>query len=94
MPEQLAALGRDVETRAVDMEWQIDALCTEVDPELFFPERGGSTREAKQVCMACEVRTECLEHALATGERYGIYGGKSERERRALAGRLGSEVAA
>ncbi len=93
MPEQLAALGRDVETRAVDMEWQIDALCTEVDPELFFPEKGGSTRQAKQVCMACEVRTECLEYALATGERFGIFGGKSERERRAIARRRGSVAA-
>ncbi len=93
MPEQLAALGRDVEARAVDLEWQIDALCTETDPELFFPEKGGSTRQAKQVCMACEVRTECLEYALATGERFGIFGGKSERERRAIARRRGSVAA-
>ncbi len=81
MPEQMAALGRQVEARA-NLDWQIDALCRETDPESFFPDKGQSTRQAKQVCMACEVRTDCLEYALATGERFGIWGGLSERERR------------
>jgi WhiB family redox-sensing transcriptional regulator len=62
--------------------WQESALCAQTDPELFFPEKGGSVREAKKVCMACPVRAECLEWALDTGERYGIWGGLSERERR------------
>ena len=53
-----------------------------VDPDLFFPERGASTREAKEVCRACVVRQECLEYALANGEKFGIWGGMSERERR------------
>jgi WhiB family redox-sensing transcriptional regulator len=53
-----------------------------VDPELFFPERGSSTREAKEVCRGCVVRTECLEFAIANGEKFGIWGGMSERERR------------
>jgi len=64
--------------------WKNQALCAQTDPELFFPEKGGSTREAKQVCSRCEVRTECLEEALATNERYGIWGGLCERERHAL----------
>jgi WhiB family redox-sensing transcriptional regulator len=55
-----------------------------VDPELFFPDRGASTREAKAVCRGCVVREDCLEHALANAERFGIWGGKSERERRLL----------
>lgn len=62
--------------------WQIVANCRGVDPDLFFPERGASTREAKAVCRGCEVRPECLEYALAEGERFGIWGGLSERERR------------
>ena len=64
--------------------WQDRALCAQTDPEAFFPEKGGSTREAKGVCEACEVRQECLEYALANDERFGIWGGLSERERRKL----------
>ena len=62
--------------------WQERANCFGVDPDLFFPERGASTREAKGVCRGCEVRAECLEYALAHGEKFGIWGGLSERERR------------
>ena len=62
--------------------WQERALCAQTDPEAFFPEKGGSTREAKRVCLSCEVRVECLEFALENDERFGIWGGLSERERR------------
>ncbi|MCL4449452.1 MAG: WhiB family transcriptional regulator [Actinobacteria bacterium] len=55
-----------------------------VEPDLFFPERGASTREAKAVCRGCIVRGECLEYALKNGERFGIWGGTSERERRRI----------
>ncbi|MGL4177347.1 MAG: WhiB family transcriptional regulator [Dermatophilaceae bacterium] len=64
--------------------WQERSLCAQTDPEAFFPEKGGSTREAKKVCVGCEVRSECLEYALANDERFGIWGGMSERERRKL----------
>ncbi len=67
-----------------DEDWRQDALCAETDPEAFFPEKGGSTREAKRVCSGCSVRAECLESALANDERFGIWGGLSERERRRL----------
>ena len=67
-----------------DDEWRLDALCAETDPEAFFPEKGGSTREAKRVCTGCSVRAECLEAALTNDERFGIWGGLSERERRRL----------
>ena len=65
-------------------EWQERALCAQTDPEAFFPEKGGSTREAKRICSGCEVRAECLDYALAHDERFGIWGGLSERERRRL----------
>lgn len=65
-------------------QWQDRALCAETDPEAFFPEKGGSTREAKKICLGCEVRAECLSYALAHDERFGIWGGLSERERRRL----------
>jgi WhiB family transcriptional regulator, redox-sensing transcriptional regulator len=64
--------------------WQTDALCAQTDPEAFFPEKGGSTRDAKKICTTCDVRGECLEYALQNDERFGIWGGLSERERRKL----------
>jgi WhiB family transcriptional regulator, redox-sensing transcriptional regulator len=67
-----------------DGSWMDEALCAETDPEAFFPERGGSTREAKRVCNGCPVRAECLEYALTNDERFGVWGGLSERERRRL----------
>jgi WhiB family redox-sensing transcriptional regulator len=67
-----------------ERSWQDQANCLGVDPDLFFPERGASTREAKEVCRGCVVRLDCLEYALANGEKFGIWGGLSERERRRL----------
>ncbi|GGD72018.1 hypothetical protein GCM10007269_13970 [Microbacterium murale] len=66
------------------LSWQTDALCSQTDPEAFFPEKGGSTRDAKRICSSCDVRGECLEYALNNDERFGIWGGLSERERRKL----------
>lgn len=66
------------------LAWQTDALCSQTDPEAFFPEKGGSTRDAKRICTMCEVRDECLQYALDNDERFGIWGGLSERERRRL----------
>ncbi len=68
------------------VDWQTKARCTneEVDPEIFFPERGGSSKAARAVCDKCEVRLQCLEYALNNKEQFGIWGGTSERERRKL----------
>ncbi len=65
-----------------DLEWQDGANCTGANANLFFPERGASTRTAKGICRECNVRLECLEFAITTGEKFGIWGGMSERERR------------
>jgi WhiB family transcriptional regulator, redox-sensing transcriptional regulator len=85
---EVVPLGPGIEELCVDdargLAWQDRALCAQTDPEAFFPEKGGSTREAKKVCRACEVRPECLEYALEHDERFGIWGGLSERERRRL----------
>jgi WhiB family redox-sensing transcriptional regulator len=77
--ESLALMGEDE-----GLQWQSQALCAQTDPEAFFPEKGGSTREAKRVCLSCDVRVDCLEYALLNDERFGIWGGLSERERRRL----------
>lgn len=71
------------------LAWQTDALCAQTDPEAFFPEKGGSTRDAKRICGSCDVRDRCLEYALHNDERFGIWGGLSERERRKLKRRAG-----
>jgi WhiB family redox-sensing transcriptional regulator len=74
----------DLASETADDQWQERALCAQTDPEAFFPEKGGSTREAKRICLGCEVRDACLDYALAHDERFGIWGGLSERERRRL----------
>jgi len=73
---------------SAEPEWHERALCAQTDPEAFFPEKGGSTREAKRICTTCAVRSECLEYALGNDERFGIWGGLSERERRRLKRRV------
>ena len=76
----LLGIGSEADAQS----WQEQALCAETDPEAFFPEKGGSTREAKKICTGCEVKAQCLEYALSNDERFGIWGGLSERERRRL----------
>lgn len=52
--------------------------------DIFFPDQGGDYEVAKEVCAGCPVKEPCLEFALAGGEKYGIWGGMSERQRRRL----------
>lgn len=68
----------------LDIGWKQEGNCLGIDPDFFFPERGASTKEPREVCKGCVVRTDCLEYALASGEKFGIWGGKSERERRRI----------
>ncbi|MGW4484301.1 WhiB family transcriptional regulator [Amycolatopsis sp. NPDC004368] len=69
-----------------DLGWQQDAVCAEIGVELFFPEKGENwhMRHAKQMCSQCPVRAECLQYALDNHERFGVWGGLSERQRRVL----------
>jgi len=64
--------------------WHNRAACRGMDPEIFFPARGEPQGKARAVCAVCPVREECGAFALANGEKYGIWGGMSERERRKL----------
>lgn len=64
--------------------WAAKAKCLQAEPETFFPDKGGSVREAKRLCAACPVRRDCLAYALEHDERHGVWGGFSERERRKL----------
>ncbi|HMT18942.1 MAG TPA: WhiB family transcriptional regulator [Candidatus Saccharibacteria bacterium] len=64
--------------------WQEEANCSGVDPNLFFPEQGASSRDAKEICAGCIVRLECLDYALTHREKAGIWGGETERGRRRI----------
>jgi WhiB family redox-sensing transcriptional regulator len=81
----IALMAAPLNRAGADPDWRERALCAQTDPEAFFPEKGGSSREAKKVCRSCEVRPECLEDALRRGERFGVWGGLTEGERRKLA---------
>lgn len=74
--------------------WMNDALCAQTDPEAFFPEKGGSTADAKAVCARCPVAAECLDTALNNDERFGIWGGLSERDRRRIKKQLNQQETA
>lgn len=65
-------------------DWEKAALCSQSDPELFFPEQSGASKKAKEVCGRCPVRAQCLATGLANDERHGIWGGLSTRERHEL----------
>jgi WhiB family redox-sensing transcriptional regulator len=83
-PLKLGVAGAYTDSEDNPLAWQADAVCAQTDPEAFFPEKGGSTRDAKRICSGCDVRQQCLDYALANDERFGIWGGLSERERRKL----------
>lgn len=68
--------------------WMADASCRGMDPSLFFAERGAPTATAKAVCAGCPVTAECLAYAINLGERNGVWGGLSERQRRKIRTRL------
>lgn len=77
--------GKLIEALAMtELSWQDYANCRGADADLFFPDRGASTRKAKAICQECEVRLECLDYAVRMGEKFGIWGGMSERERRRI----------
>ncbi|MGW1543648.1 WhiB family transcriptional regulator [Streptomyces sp. NPDC002309] len=64
-----------------DTAWQAEALCAQTGSDFFFPEPGSSVREAKRICGLCEMRAVCLDYALTNDERFGVWGGLSEKER-------------
>ena len=64
-------------------DWRVNASCRSENPESLFV-RGAEQRKAKMICMGCPVRTECLAEALDNRIEFGVWGGMTERERRAL----------
>ncbi|MFI9005085.1 WhiB family transcriptional regulator [Streptomyces sp. NPDC053541] len=68
---------------AGDASWRELGLCRQTDPDLFSPEEGDSTAEARRICFACKVRKPCLDWALERGEP-GVWGGTSASQRKAI----------
>ena len=64
--------------------WLPRAACRGIDPDVFHPSRGEDERPAKTICAKCPVVAECLEYALDSGEKFGVWGGYSERQRRQM----------
>lgn len=62
-------------------EWTGQALCTQTDPEIFFPLKGTPGIKARRICAICPVRPECLAYAVVADERFGIWGGLNRAER-------------
>ncbi len=87
-PGTISGMHIDTITPA-DLGWQTQALCAQTGADFFFPEPGSSVREAKRICGMCEMRTACLEYALSNDERFGVWGGLSEKERLHLRRRNG-----
>lgn len=83
VPGTICAMYNDT-ISAPDLSWQEEALCAQTGADFFFPEPGSSVREAKRICGLCEMRSECLEYALNHDERFGVWGGLSEKERLSL----------
>jgi WhiB family redox-sensing transcriptional regulator len=74
----------DTETPLDQWTWHSEASCRGVDAELFFPGNDEEAVPAKAICETCPVRNPCLAFALERGERYGVWGGMTERERARL----------
>ena len=71
-------------SQQVAQSWRTTGNCRGSDPAIFYPppEDDSLADEAKMICGTCPVRQPCLEHALATREKHGVWGGLTERERR------------
>jgi len=67
-----------------DRDWITAAACRGLDTALFFPERGAPVNYIRDICRSCPVAQQCLDYALRMGDHHGMWGGASERDRRAI----------
>jgi WhiB family transcriptional regulator, redox-sensing transcriptional regulator len=73
-----------VDSGRIRLAWADFGGCTSADPDLFFPESGADTSYARSICRSCPVRRQCLDYALESGQKHGIWGGMTESQRRRL----------
>lgn len=82
-PPEICSSQKDV-VPLTNQTWRQLAACRGVEPEIFYPVSDEEAEVAKAVCGQCSVRQPCLEYALATRERDGVWGGNTEKERRRI----------
>lgn len=66
------------------LSWLENAMCKQTDPDVFFPEKGCSSKNAKRICSSCDWQAKCLEYSLKNEEVFGVWGGTNEIERREI----------
>lgn len=72
--------------KLIDREpWMDAAVCAQTDPEVFFPEQGGTAAAARRICSTCPVVADCLQYAVEHNEQ-GIWGGTSAKTRQRMRG--------
>lgn len=91
---EIIALRDALTASTAPQDWAAHAACTKADPSVFYPGQGQRSRAAKRICMACPVRLDCLTWALRRNERYGVWGGLGDSDRRRLRRELLSAQAA
>lgn len=74
-------MGAVLDVIVTQPPWFRLGLCSQADPDAWFPEKGGSAQAAREICAACPVRDLCHQYALARPELEGIWGGHTEHER-------------
>ena len=67
-----------------ELEWRMLGACRGLDASIFYPDDDEEAEVAKEVCAQCGVQGTCLEYALSTREKVGVWGGATERERRRI----------
>ena len=67
-----------------DTSWRVNSACQGLDPDIFYPDSEDNCDQAIAICESCHVRIACLNYALETREKQGVWGGASARERRRL----------
>jgi len=80
----MASRTDKTKTDTDERPWALDSACRGLDSAMFFPGHDGESEPALRVCAGCAVRDECLDFALETRQRYGIWGGTTERQRRRM----------
>ncbi|MEI8404534.1 MAG: WhiB family transcriptional regulator [Actinomycetes bacterium] len=68
----------------MDAAWMESGKCREVNPDIFFPSDGVGVIRAQKICATCPAQQQCLEYALENSIDHGVWGGRSERERRRI----------
>jgi WhiB family redox-sensing transcriptional regulator len=68
----------------MDNQWMARGKCQNVAPDTFFPSDGLGVIRAQRICASCPVQDECLEYAIENHIDHGVWGGRSERERRRI----------